>query len=98
MFGKMAFFGDKNGLSLALFSILSAQNIIIVHPSWFYPSSGMKIKSPESQNFGHEKMIFVLLLMRFMRIDAHLMHIDAHQCASAKIGTWPSLVSKLEDG
>ena len=55
---KLEFFGDENGYSLALFSILSAQNIIIVHPSWFYPSSGMKIKSPESQNFGQEKMIF----------------------------------------
>ena len=45
-------------VSLALFSILSAQNIIIVHPTWFYPSSGMKNKSPESQYFGQKKLIF----------------------------------------
>ena len=82
----MAIFWAKNGnffgqkwVSLALFSILSAQNIIIVHPTWFYPSSGMKNKSPESQYFGQNKYIFVYYLMRSMRIDAHLMRIDAHQ-------------------
>ena len=50
-------FGPK-WVSLALLSILSAQNIIIVHTSWFHPSAGMKIKSPKLQNFGQEKMIF----------------------------------------
>ena len=55
------------------------QNIIIVNPSWFYLSSGMKIKSPESQNFGQENMIVILPLMRFMRMYAHLMRIKAHQ-------------------
>ena len=73
----MTFFGDKNGFSLALFSILSAQNIIIVHPSWFYPSLGIKDKSPESQCFGQKKFIIFYYLMRFMRINAHLMRIDA---------------------
>ena len=79
MFTKNGFFLGQKWVNLALFSILSSQNIIIVHPSWFHPSSGMKIKSPESQHFGQEQMIFFLLLMRFMRIDAHLMRIDAHQ-------------------
>ena len=37
-------FGQKR-VSLALFSILSAQNIIIVHPTWFYPSFGIKKRS-----------------------------------------------------
>ena len=71
-------------VSLALFSILSAQNIIIAHPTWFYPSSGMKKESRESQYFGKKNRLF-LLLMRFMRIDAH-------GCALANIGTWPTLV------
>ena len=83
IFAKNGNFLGQKWVSLALFSILSAQNIIIVHTSWFYPSSGMKIRSPKSQNFGQEKMIFFLLLMRFMRIDAHLMRIDAHQQKSA---------------
>ena len=34
--------------------IQSAQNIIIAHPTGFYPSSGMKNKSPESQYFGQK--------------------------------------------
>ena len=38
---KYHFLGQK-WVSLALFSILSAQNIIIAHPTWFYPSLGMK--------------------------------------------------------
>ena len=77
-------------VSLALFSILSAQNIIIVHPTWFYPSSGMKNKSPESQYSGKKKKFFLLLLlMRFRRIDAHLMRIDAN------IGAWPTLIINL---
>ena len=38
---KWQFFGPK-WVSMALFSILSAQNIIIVNPSWFYPSSWIK--------------------------------------------------------
>ena len=58
IFAKNGNFLGQKWVSLALFSILSAQNIIIVHTSWFYPSSGMKIKSPKSQNFGQEKMIF----------------------------------------
>ena len=33
--------------------------------------------------------------MRFMRIDAHLMRIDVHLCASANIGAWPTLVSMV---
>ena len=58
IFAKNGNFLGQKWVSLALFSILSAQNIIIVHTSWFYPSSGMKIKSPKSQNFGQENMIF----------------------------------------
>ena len=53
---------------LALLSILSAQNIIFAHPTWFYPSSGMENKSPESQYFGQKKLIFFYYLMRFMQI------------------------------
>ena len=53
----MATFWAKNG-SAWLFSILSAQNISIVHPTWFYPSSGIKNKSPESQYFGQFWLIF----------------------------------------
>ena len=40
----MAVFLGQQRVSLALFSILSAQNIIFVHPTWFYPFSGMKIR------------------------------------------------------
>ena len=55
----MATFWAKNRSAwLALFSILSAQNIIITHPAWFYPSSGMKNKSQESQYFGQKKLFF----------------------------------------
>ena len=36
---KIAIFWAKKWVSMAQFSILSAQNIIIVHPFWFYPSS-----------------------------------------------------------
>ena len=54
---KWQLFGSKMGQPGSVL-ILSAQNIIIVHTSWFYPSSGMKIMSPKSQNFGQEKMIF----------------------------------------
>ena len=46
-------FGPK-WASLVLFSILSAQNTIIVHPTWFYPSSEIKNNSPESQYFGQQ--------------------------------------------
>ena len=56
---------------LALLSILSAQNIIFAHPTWFYPSSGRKNKSQKSQYIGQKKLILFLLLIRFMRIDAH---------------------------
>ena len=70
IFAKNGNFLGQKWVSLALFSILSAQNIISVHPTWFYPSSGMKNKSPESQYFG-QKNKKKLLLMRFMRIDAH---------------------------
>ena len=45
-------------VSLALFSILCTQTIIIVHPSWFYPSSVTRNKSPEPQHFGPNEMIF----------------------------------------
>ena len=47
----------------------SALNVIIVHPSWFYPSSGIKNRSPESQYFGQQKFDFSYYLMRLMRID-----------------------------
>ena len=57
---------------------VSAQNIIIVHPTWFYPSSGMKNKSPESQYFGKKKLIFLLFDGVYANY-AHLMRIDAHQ-------------------
>ena len=46
--------------NLSLFLIPSAHNIIIVHPTWFYPSSGMKNKSPESQYFGQFFFFFLL--------------------------------------
>ena len=55
IFAKNGNFLGQKWVSLALFSILSAQNIIIVHPTWFYPSSGMKNKSPESQYFGQKR-------------------------------------------
>ena len=45
-------------IKMALFPIRSAQNIIIAHPTGFYPSSGMKNRSPESQYFGQKKLIF----------------------------------------
>ena len=61
---------------------MSAQNIIIVHPSWFYPSSGMKNKSPKKQYFCPKKLIDSVLFDAF----------DKHRCASANIGTWPSLL------
>ena len=65
-------------VSLALFSILSAQNIIIVHPSGFYPSSGIiKSDSPESQYFS-QKIFFT---------------IWCSWCALANIGAWSSLIS-----
>ena len=50
---KWQLFGPKMGQPGSV-SILSAQNIIIVHSTWFYPSSGMKNKSPESQYFGQK--------------------------------------------
>ena len=88
IFAKNGNFLGQKWVSLALFSILSAQNIIIVHTSWFYPSSGMKIKSPKSQNFGQEKMIFFTI----DAVYAHWCASDAHRCASASIGAWPTLI------
>ena len=79
IFAKNGNFLGQKWVSLALFSILSAQNIIIVHPTWFYPSSGMKNKSPESQYFGQKKLIFFLLFDAVYANYAHLMRIDAHQ-------------------
>ena len=78
---KIAFLGQK-WVSLALSSILSAKNIMIVHPFWFYPSSGMKIKSPKSQNFGQEKMIFFYYwcgLCALMRIWCASMRISKNR-------------------
>ena len=46
--------GNFLGQKMGLFLILSAQNISIAHPTWFYPSSGMKNESPESQYFGQK--------------------------------------------
>ena len=92
IFAKNGNFLGQKWVSLALFSILSAQNIIIVHTSWFYPSSGMKIKSPKSQNFGQENMIFFTI----DAVYAHWCASDAHRCASAKIGAWPALVQTLK--
>ena len=82
IFAKNGNFLGQKWVSLALFSILSAQNIIIVHTSWFYPSSGMKIKSPKSQNFGQEKMIFFYYwcgLCALMRIWCASMHISKNR-------------------
>ena len=93
IFAKNGNFLGQKWVSLALFSILSAQNIIIVHTSWFYPSSGMKIKSPKSQNFGLEKMIFFTI----DAVYAHWCASDAHRCASAKIGAWPALFQTHPD-
>ena len=50
---KWQFLGQK-WVSLALISILSAQNIIVAHPTWFNPSSEIKNKSQESQYFGNK--------------------------------------------
>ena len=50
--------------------------------SWFYPSSGMKIKSPKSQNFGQEKMIFFYYwcgLWALMRIWCASMRISKNR-------------------
>ena len=63
---------------MALFSILSAENIIIAHPTWFYPSSGMKNKSPESQYFG-KKINFFLLFYAVSANYAHLMRISKYR-------------------
>ena len=71
LFSKNGNILGQKWVSLALFSILSAQNIIIVHPTWFYPSSGMKNMSPESQYFGQKNAVYANY--------AHLMRIDAHQ-------------------
>ena len=82
IFAKNGNFLGQKWVSLALFSILSAQNIIIVHTSWFYPSSGMKIKSPKSQNFGQEKMIFFYYwcgLCALMRIWCASMRISKNR-------------------
>ena len=61
IFAKNGNFLGQKWISLALFSILSALNIIIVHPSWFYSSS--------VQNY-NILVIFFYYLMLLMRIDA----------------------------
>ena len=58
IFAKNGNFLGRKWVSPALFSILSAQNITIVHPTWFYLSSGMKNKSPISQYFGQKIRFF----------------------------------------
>ena len=49
----------------------------------------MKIKSPESQNFGQEK-IFFLLLMRFMRIDQTLLQFSIYYDIYAGLSKTPT--------
>ena len=61
IFAKNGNFLGQKWISLALFSILSALNIIIGHPSWFYSSS--------VQNY-NILVIFFCYLMLLMRIDA----------------------------
>ena len=58
LFSKNGNILGQKWVSLALFSIQSAHNIIIFHPTWFYTSSGMKNMNPESQYFGQKKLIF----------------------------------------
>ena len=53
----MAISWAKNGQPGSVFNS-EYQNIIIVHPTWFYPSSGMKNKRPESQYFA-QRSIFL---------------------------------------
>ena len=50
-------------------SILSFQNIIIVRPSWVYPSSRIEYRSPESRYFGKRK-IFCFTSFSFSLFDA----------------------------
>ena len=81
---KIAIFIQK-WVSLALFSILSAHNIINGHPSWFYPSSGIKKTIQNHVNLVKKREKIVYYLMRLMCIDAG---ICGNRHASANIGTW----------
>ena len=56
--------------------------------SWFYPFSGIINVSSESQYFGN--FFVVCYLMRLMIIDSGIWE---NGCASANMGTWPSLIS-----
>ena len=83
------FLGQK-WVSLALFSILSAQTIIIVHPSLGFIHLQEEKITVHNHNILVKKGGFLYYLMWLKRIEAG---ICGNRCAWAIKGTWPSLVT-----
>ena len=83
----MATFLVKNGSAWLCFQFWVPKISLLFIPLGFIHQT----KSPESQYFG-QKSWFFLLLMRFMRIDAHLMRISNHR-RMANPKNYPSLAT-----
>ena len=91
---KIAFLGQK-WVSLALSSILSAKNIMIVHPFWFYPSSGIEIRGQNHNLLERKKIDWFFTWCELMCIGkyrrmANPIGIRSHPINSSPPDAWSS--------
>ena len=75
---KMATFWVKNGSAWLCFQFWVPKISLLFIPLGFIHPQEWKLRV-QNHKILVKKRWFFLLLMRFMRIDAHLMRIDAHQ-------------------
>ena len=75
---KMATFWARNGSAWLCFQFWVPKiSLLFIPPGFIHPQE-WKLRV-QNHKILVKKRWFFLLLMRFMRIDAHLMRIDAHQ-------------------